>query len=394
MAEQLEHVNPGDLITAANFNALIDAVNSALVQIEALEQGIPAGGRLTITQVIPSGLVRVGDTLRVIGTNFQFAIGATRVFFRGPQTTTQVLTLAPTSTDTLLEFNVPNITEATETGTAITLEVANQKESITWQLLVRPRQVPLQGIAVVTWQSVTPSTVVAGQAADFRYRVESRVNTQATWTLTPLVTVATNATAWNSQLRILNEAGGEIPSRQIVLDPLVPVLVVVRIAQVPAGTLGVEFGVSLDVTAQGVSGGSGVQSFTVGTPAPTPDPAIVSLAPMPNPTGGTLVGSDLTVPAGTTATFSLRAVFNTAAAFSITLMLPTGTSDWTVAADPLTGNAVTVTQAEINAGGGTATKFLEFTATPTATAQTRRLVIALQRTGQTARTVELNLVRS
>lgn len=390
MPTTLNQVKPGDLITATDWNALVNTLNSVLVRIEALEN---VGSRLTITQVIPSGPIRVGEMLRVIGTNFQFAIGATRVFFRGAQTTTQVLTLAPTSTDKLLEFTVPNITEATEAGTAITLEVANQNESATWQLVVRPRQVPLQGIAVVTWQSVTPSTVVAGQAADFRYRIESRVNTQATWTLIPAVAVETNATAWNSQLRVLNDAGSEITSRQIVLDPLVPVFVVVRLAQVPAGTGGVQFGLSLDVSAQGVTGTSGVQSFTVGTPTPLPDPAIVSFAPMSNPTGGTLVGGDLTVPVGNTATFTLRAVFRTAASFTITRTLPSGATDWTVAADPLTGDTVTITQAEIDAGGGTATKFLEFRASPTANAQTRRLSIKLQRTGQNASAVDLNLVR-
>jgi hypothetical protein len=139
MPQQISHVRPGDLILATDWNVLVDTLNSALIRIEALEN---VGGRLTITQVIPSGPIRVGDTLRVMGTNFQFMIGATRVFFRGAQTSTQVLTLAPTSTDTLLEFTVPNITEATEAGTAITLEVTNRNESVTWQLVVRPRQVP------------------------------------------------------------------------------------------------------------------------------------------------------------------------------------------------------------------------------------------------------------
>jgi len=393
MAQQpIGNVSPGDLITAAGFNALIDAVNSALTRIEALEQGTSGSGRLTITQIIPSGAVRVGDTLRVIGTNFQFSIGATRVFFRSAQTTTQVLTLAPTSTDTLLEFTVPNMAEVTEAGTLITLEVANQTESATRQLVVRPQQVPLHGIALVTWQSVAPTTVAAGQQADFRYRIESRVNTRATWTLTPTVTVAANPTAWNSQLRILDDGGNEITSGQIALDPLVPVFVVIRIVQVPTGTAGVQFGLSLEASAQGVTGTSGIKNFTVGTPTPTPDPAIVSFDPI-SAIGGTLSGNNLTVPGGTTATLNLRAVFNTATSFTIDPTLPSGTSDWNVTADPLTGHTVTITQAEINAGGGSTAKSLAFMVKPTATAQTRALSISLSRSGQTPSVVQLNLVR-
>ncbi len=388
----LNQVKPGDLITADDWNTFIDAFNLALARIEALEQSVPSGSDLSITQVLPAGPMRVGDVIRVAGTNFQFSIGATRVFFRGPLTNTQVFSLANSSTDTLLEFQVPNVVEATETGTVVSMEVTNQSESVTRQVIVRPRQVPLQGIAVLSWQDVAPSTFNPGDNPIFRYRIESRVNRRATWTLNPTISVAANSAEWNNRLSVLDEAGEVITSRQIVLDPLVPTQVSVRINEVPAGTDGVEFGLDLTATAAGVTGSSGVSTFTVGTAVEDPDPAI-DLTLMPNPDGGTLAGSNLTVPAGGSAEFVVRGEFTVAATYDIALNLPSGATDWTVTPDIFTGTATTVTQAEINAGGGTATKFLTFSATPNPGAEERQLTIVLQRTGESrVGTVGLNLI--
>src|SRR4051812_36923367 len=104
MAQQLQHVSPGDLITAADFNDFIDVLNTSVARIEALEAGVQPGTGLAITQLIPGGPYRVGDTLQILGRNFQFTIGAHRVFFNS----TQVLNFLPTSTDSKLEFVIPN----------------------------------------------------------------------------------------------------------------------------------------------------------------------------------------------------------------------------------------------------------------------------------------------
>lgn len=387
----LPQVQPGDLITAADWNAMIDTLNSALVRIAALEAGSQPGAGLAITQLIPEGPYRVGDTLQILGRNFQFSIGATRVFLNA----TQVFNLLPTSTDSRLEFVIPDVPGVTQTGTAVDLLVLNQNETTpAIPITLLPRQTPLQGNVTVEYVSVTPTTVVAGQPATFAYRIRSGTNNRATWTITPQVTVAANSAAWNAQLSVLDDAGGEITSRQIALDPGEQRAFSVRIGTVPAGTNGVQFGLTVNVQADSITGSSGIRQFTVGS-ADVPPDGTITLALQPALSGGALSGSTLTVPGGASRTLGIAATFTVAGTYSVSRTVLGSATGWTATATGGTPASYTITAADL-AASGQAERLMRFgvaaTASATANAQ---LEVRLQRSGQTAfRAVVVNLVRS
>jgi hypothetical protein len=65
----LKHVAPGDLITAAFFNEVIDALSSLQAQIDDLPTGQSTPGGPVITQIKPDK-VRAGAAMTIIGKNF------------------------------------------------------------------------------------------------------------------------------------------------------------------------------------------------------------------------------------------------------------------------------------------------------------------------------------
>jgi len=371
------------------FNALIDVINTSVLRIEALEAGVQPGTGLAITQLVPDGPYRVGDTLEVLGRNFQYSIGATRVFLNS----TQVFTILP-STDSRLQFVIPPVPGVLEQGTLVDLVILNQTESVTRPITLKPRLSALQGSVLVTWLDVDPTTIEENQPATFGYRIESRTNNRATWLISPVIEVATNAAAWNAALRVLDEDETEIPSRQIVdLDPGERRNFFVRLAPVPDGTDGDEFGLSVTARADGISGPSGIESFTVGSATVPPDTTI-SLNLIPDFSGGALVGSTLTVPGGQNRQVAIDATFTVAGTYNVTRALSTGTTGWTLTPVIGTLESIPVTAAEL-AATGSVTKRVRYIVAATTSAVAGRVEFTFQRTGQTSsRSITLNLVRS
>ncbi len=390
MAQTLPQVKPGDLITASDWNSLVDALNSALIRIAALESGSQSGTGLAITQLVPEGPYRIGDTLQIIGRNFQFSIGATRVFLNA----TQVLNLLPTSTDSSLQFVIPTVPGVTEAGTPVELVVLNQTESVSRQITLRPRQNPLQGNVTVEYLGVTPTTITPGQAATFRYLIRSGTNNRATWSISPQISVAANAQAWNSQLSLLDENGSTITSDQITLDPGEERNFLVRIATVPAGTNGVQFGLVVDAQANGITGSSGIRQFTVGTADVPPDSSITLALQPAASSPGALVGSTLTVPGGASRTLAIAATFTVAGIYTLTRNVLGGATGWTATPIAGTPDTYTINDADL-AASGEVQRLMRFSVSASSSAtQNAELEVRLQRTGQTSfRSVVVELVR-
>src|SRR6478672_4002847 len=117
----LKTVNPGDLITSLDWNDLIAAINALDGRVTTLESG-GTGQAPHITEVLPSGPVTEGDTVRIFGSNFDFVAGGATVFFGN----TPIVGFLGGSSDTLLIVQVPDEVEgASDSGTALTLTVGN-----------------------------------------------------------------------------------------------------------------------------------------------------------------------------------------------------------------------------------------------------------------------------
>lgn len=392
MSTPLERVRPGDIISAADWNLLVDSINAAMLRIQALESGGIGGNDLAIAQIFPPGPYRVGDTLQIVGRNFQFFAGATRVFFN----TTQALTLSSTSTDTQLELTIPSVPGVLESGTTVDLIVSNQSQSTQRQIVLRPRLNPLQGSVTVEWLSASPSTILAGRPATFVYRVRSGTNNAATWELTPAVQVAANVAAWNAQLRILDMQNNVLDPRSIALLPGQQIEVQVQIQAVPNGTNGTVFGVGLAANAGTIGANSGLRSFTVGSPVPPSDQTIGLLAVANQSPGFDAATNTITVPAGQSRALVVRATFTVAGTYAIAPTVVNNAAGWSIGFDEGSTASEVVTTAHIAAApNGQVSRFLNFSVAASASAaDTGQVQIRVERQGASAaQTMILNVKR-
>lgn len=179
-------VNPGDLITALDWNDLITLINGMELRIEQLESGPTGGGNPHITQVLPPGPVTAGDTIRIFGSNFDFLAGGHSVFFGN----TRAITFFPDSSNTLLIVRVPDPTDgATLTGTSMILTVGNLKSTATWPITVRSRPVVTSGNIQFTFIGTRPTTTPT-QNTTFFYDFELRSQASENLTVTIVPTIA------------------------------------------------------------------------------------------------------------------------------------------------------------------------------------------------------------
>jgi hypothetical protein len=386
MAAISDQVKPGDVISSDLFNRIIALLNE---HDALLTSTTPVSG-LAITQLLPAGPYRVGDTLQILGQNFQFGIGATRVFLNA----TPVLSFSPTSTDSRLQFVIPAVPGVVEAGSSVDLLVLNQTQSATRQIVLRPILNPLQGSVIIEWQSVAPTTVTPGAPATFLYRITSGTNNRATWDINPQIDVAVNAAAWNAQLSVRDSAGNELNPRQITLDPDQQVDVQIRIATVPSGTDGVTFGLTVNASSGPVSDSSGIRQFTVGDLTPLPDTTL-TLSTVPILSAGALVGNTLTVPGTQSRILAISVDFTMAGDYTVTRSVLGGATGWAVNLDSGTIDAITINAADLAASGHTQ-RLLRYSVAATSTATTpAQIEIRVARTGATgSRSIVLNTVRS
>jgi hypothetical protein len=389
MANDLQPVRPGDLITAQTYNDLVLKIAELEQRLDDLQQGSGGGTGLAVTGRIPAtGPYRIGDTLTLLGRNFQFSLGAARVFLDA----VRVLNLASTSSDTQLVFVIPPVPGVAEPGTEVTLRVLNQSEEVTSPIILRPALAQLFGEVDLVWLGVTPTTVQPDQTATFQFRITSRASAAADFLLTPTIGVASGQSTWQNRLEVLDASLNPLGGRQIRLDPLQARLFNVRISQVPSGTGGTDFTLTVNATAGNVQGTSGALPFQVGQAVEPPDTTI-DLNPTQSVPASALVGDTVTASVGQAAVrVRFTATFELAGTYDLTLTTTAATTSWTV-------NRFLTTPASYDIGandipsGGHAVRLPEITIQPSAGASaTGRVEVRLQRRGATgSRAFPLNL---
>jgi hypothetical protein len=323
MANGYTRVRPGDLITSTGFNDLLTALEDLEARVAAIENGTVSGGDLAITGLHPAvGPYRVGDTLTIFGRNFEFSTGAGRVFLDG----VRVLTFQ-SSTDTQLVFTIPPVPGVAEPGAPVTLRVTNSSEEATQQIVLRPAPVVLFGDVDVTWNGVSPATIVPDQPATFQFHITSRASAAADFLIDPLIGVATAQSVWQSRLQVLDGALNPLAGRVVHLAPNQQQTIHVRISTVPSGTSGVSFTLTVSASSGGVTGTSGTLPFQVGTAVTPPDPTI-QLSPTALIGPGSLVGDTVTLSGGQTTRVRFLTTFEQPGTYDLTVT-PAG-SGWTV----------------------------------------------------------------
>lgn len=277
MAQLLNRVQPGDVITAEMWNLLVDAVNELLqagqtsgIQIAAMQ---PAG-----TQGEP---IRISTLLQITGQNFGYAIGQASVTFRGPSGDAVVTrnNMLTGSSDSRLLLIVPAIPGLPATGGTLQIEVHNGVAGDVRTVFVMPLTVTLQGDVFVNWHSgitpnPNPNPLQAGQPAEFHYQLQTGINMPATFDLSANIPSATTTipTGLVSSIEF-QQNGTPINDRRIQMGKTETRNIVVRIPQIPNNFASQTFTLLVGTSSGNVTG-SVTRSFTVGQIVAPTDPNI------------------------------------------------------------------------------------------------------------------------
>ncbi len=280
MAELLKKAQPGDIITADDWNLVIDAIN------ELLQSGQQSG--INIAAFLPPGTVidpiRIGTIVQITGQNFGFSIGQSKVTFESGATSVTILRaqMLTGSFDERLLFMMPPVPGMTPSGMQMTMHVSNGIAEDTRSVFVMPVVIDLAGDMFVTFRAdfapnpqPNPLEAGVGKAAEFRYRLQTGINLPATFALSAEIlnsSVPVPAGLVNS-IEFRDDSNNVITGKQIEMGKNEGRNITVRIPEIPTAFATATF--TLKVTAAaGTVIGTDQRSFTVGAPVTPPDPNI------------------------------------------------------------------------------------------------------------------------
>jgi hypothetical protein len=356
MTISIPTVSAGDLIRAEVMNQIISALNSLDNRITALEVVGPSTPGLIITNIIPNGPVRISEQMEILGHNFGFSTGGLRLFLDG----IRILDFRDGTSDDQLIYQVPVIPNVPDAGKAVMLSVSNQTQTENRTVVVLPQQIALGGNADVTFQSATPATLVANQPATFRYKVKSRANQQATFTIPATVSGVPNASDWNNVLVVLNDDDSANSAKTVSLAADEEKFFKVRLIAVPATPPNAVFTLAVTVQASGVTATPDSRNFTVGQPAELQD-ASIDLNFFGSVPPAAFSGGTIRLAPGGQMKIVLIAQFHTVQTlnYSLTQGIVTG-SGWTVERNTAnTSDTISIDAAEVVGATG-ATRHPEF----------------------------------
>jgi hypothetical protein len=285
MAQLLNKVQPGQIITSDLWNLAVDAIN------ELLQAGQTAG--IQIRATAPDGTtadpIRVATVLQITGQSFGYSVGQARVSFEadfGTFTVSQDQFMTGSS-DSRLVFVVPAMGGLPPAGATLTLRVSNGVSSDIKSVVVMPLIIALQGDVFVNWRSdipnpspnpLVPSTAGApGPPADFAYQIQTGINMPATFDLSvdiPEASVAIPPELVGS-IQILDPGNQNQPvaNNRLQLGKNDGRNILVRIPSLPAPFANATFSIRVRATSATVVG-EDKRSFTVGATVTPPDPNI------------------------------------------------------------------------------------------------------------------------
>jgi hypothetical protein len=388
VTQQISVVRAGDLIRADDYNLMITLVNDLADRVEKLEAGgiTPTDGSPVITSITPMP-PRVGDTVLIVGSHFDYSIGSARASLDGLD-----LGLLNGSSDTTLIFLLPALSALPDGGRTMTLVVKNSQSATTRSILVLPELPQPQGIVTLQFQDTNPEVVTAGQQCVFHYQFISGANLPVTLEVTKIISVP----AWQGGMQVLDDTGAVVPDNRITVGSLLTKDFYVRVAGLtgPIGP-GTAFNLTVGGSGQGLVAKPDTTAFVVGQRgAQDHDTRFsVSAVQRSGPGGNPFSGGAITLKVGESAEVDLLLGFSRAGTFTVTTSVLSPGSGWAIADIP---PPFVVTAGDIPGTGPSAgwkTDTGLFTITAPATAGSSDLLLILQRQGGTTpRTIMLHLV--
>jgi hypothetical protein len=270
MAQIIDKVQPGDLITAQFINRIVDEINALQAKVAGLEAVGPVGGKVFITDILPhSPLPRVDQTMHIVGQNFGFLIGATEVMIDHD---VRVDNFLPNSNDQNLIFKIPVIPNLPKQGRLVSVRVSNVNEYAEKVVTILPVELALEGGVDVLFKNADPPTITPNNPVTFEFNLKSRASLAADFTITAEITGVADPSIWEDQIEVLNSLKIKVQDNRIPLNVNETKTFFVRIPIVPANTNGAKFGLKVTASSGSIGGFDIPADFTVGQAVVPPDP--------------------------------------------------------------------------------------------------------------------------
>jgi hypothetical protein len=254
-----------------------------------------AGLLPSIAELVPAGSVTVGRQLVVLGANFDYTIGAARLYVDG-----LLVNSFTAGSDSVLVVDVPDLPDLPADGRSVAVTVDNRVGSASKMITVAPAPVTLSGFVDVHTDPAPAAQ--PGQQVDIPYDISSRANEAATFRV-----VARLDVAWAAQVL---DAGHQ-PVDTVALVPFEPIHGFVRVTVPDDAQAGAEFDLTVEAVAGGtVFGSSGLVAHHVGDADPPVDSTIAIEQPSANPPGSMLAGDALVLSATTFAIVTIPTTFS------------------------------------------------------------------------------------
>ena len=393
MAQLLNHAQPGDVITAEDWNLVVDAIN------QLLQAGQTNG--IKIMASLPAGTaldpIRIGLLTQITGQNFGFAIGQSKVTFEqlGSQVVVLHQQMLSGSSDERLLFIMPPIAGIPTDGVTSTMRVSNGIAEDQRQVTVRPVVIDLLGDMFVTFRGDTtpnpnPNPILASQAVSFFYRFQSAINQAATFDLAAEVPAASVAIppGFVDSIEFRDQSNQVITSKRIEMGKSETRNITVRIPSIPSTFNNQRFTLRVKATSGNVTGND-QREFPVGTPVVETDPMIemaqtthtvfdIGTGQVDSTTANGRLdnGSQIFLRAGKVIHVPFNASLKTSGTYTITIQPKAGTTltNWTL--------ALINTPGTINAPAGDPPRVFTFAVNPNAgAAASGSIVFRVKRSG-------------
>jgi len=375
MAQLLKKAQPGDIITAEEWNLVIDTINGLLQSGQ--------GSGIKVAALLPPGTVidpiRIGTIVQITGQNFGFSIGQTKVTFESGAISVIVLRaqMLAGSFDERLLFMMPPVPTMTPSGMNMVMHVSNGIAEDTRSVFVMPVVIDLTGDMFVTFRADStpnpkpnPLESGVGKSAEFRYRLQTGINLPATFSLNAEILNATVTVPPGlvESIEFRDDADQVISGRQVPMGKNETRNITVRIPELPTVFTSQTFTLKF-TAASGSVIGTDQRSFTVGAPVTPPDVNIeanqtsFSLldgsgnAQTPSAQTGILDGTTIKLKVGFRGVVNFSVKLTKAGTYDITILPKQGTTltGWTPEMTPdsvgtrsIDGTKVTVTVATDN----------------------------------------------
>ena len=232
VANRRGEVRPGQVITASLMNQVLRQLESLEVRIATLEERSTKANKLELTNIIPSGILRVGQLVQLKGSNFGFTTRSVQVAVGSVQVRQFD---ANRSNDNQLFFIIPGMSVAAA-GEDLTLRVSNGDQSAEQIIRIMPPVVTQSGNVIVQFIGMSPSIIVpnATNPVWFEYKLIANTTLPEMITITPNISGLANDAEWQRQLIVTTDQRTTLQSNQLLLGGGEERVFFVKLVSVPS----------------------------------------------------------------------------------------------------------------------------------------------------------------